>query len=300
MADTSWAESFDPRFDRFILFNAPLKRLATGFDWVEGPVWFGDANCLLFSDIPNDRILRWSPDTGVSTYRAPSNFANGHTRDRQGRLVSCEHGTRRVTRTEHDGTITVIADRFQGRRLNSPNDVIVKSDGSIWFSDPHYGIGTNYEGHRSDQELPCNVYRVDPDGTIEAVLTDFNCPNGLCFSPDESRLYVADTGRMFHADPQHIRVFDMTSGRPRGGQVFHAISPGCADGMRVDSEGNLWSSAGDGVHCLAPDGTLLGKIRVPEIVSNLCFGGRAKQQLFITATTSLYVISLNRVGAQTP
>lgn len=300
MADTSWAESFDPRFDRFTMFNAPLKRLATGFDWVEGPVWFGDANCLLFSDIPNDRILRWSPDTGVSTYRAPSNFSNGHTRDRQGRLVSCEHGTRRVTRTEHDGTITVIADRFQGKRLNSPNDVIVKSDGSIWFSDPHYGIGTNYEGHKADQELPCNVYRVDPDGTIEAVLTDFACPNGLCFSPDESRLYVADTGRMYKGDPQHIRVFDMVSGRPTGGRVFHAVAPGCADGMRMDSEGNLWSSAGDGVHCLAPDGTLLGKIRVPEIVSNVCFGGRAKQQLFITATTSLYVISLNRVGAQQP
>ncbi len=294
-------EILDPRFSRYVLFNAPLKKLATGFDWAEGPVWMGDANCLLFSDIPNDRILRWSPDTGLSTYRQPANFANGHTRDRQGRLVSCEHGERRVTRTEWDGTVTVLADSYQGKRLNSPNDVVVAQDGAIWFTDPHYGIFSNYEGHKAAQELPCNVYRLDPvTGALEAVLTDFNCPNGLCFSPDESRLYVADTGRVFENDPQHIRVFEMVDGRPRGGRIFHAIAPGCADGMRVDSEGNLWSSAGDGVHCLAPDGTLLGKIRVPEIVSNLCFGGRAKQQLFITATTSLYAISLNRSGAQWP
>jgi len=293
-------ETHDPRFDSYVMFNAPLKKLATGFDWVEGPVWMGDANCLLFSDIPNNRILRWSPDTGISPYRAPSNFANGHTRDRQGRLVSCEHGTRRVTRTEWDGTITVLADRYQGKPLNSPNDVVVKSDGSIWFSDPHYGIATNYEGHKSPQELPCNVYRIHPDGSIQAVLTDFNCPNGLCFSPDESRLYVADTGRVGHSDPQHIRMFDMTESWPKGGEVFHVISPGCADGMRVDSDGNLWSSARDGVHCIAPDGTPLGKILVPEIVSNICFGGRAKQQLFITATTSLYSVHLNRTGAQIP
>ena len=292
-------ETCDPRFT-FVMFNAPLKQLATGFDWVEGPVWMGDANCLLFSDIPNNRILRWSPETGISTYRAPSNFANGHTRDRVGRLVSCEHGTRRVTRTEWDGRVTVLADRFQGKPLNSPNDIVVKSDGSVWFTDPHYGIVSNYEGHKADQELPCNVYRIDPDGSLQAVLTDFNCPNGLCFSPDETRLYVADTGRAGHADPQHIRVFDMTSGSPKGGGVFHVIAPGCADGIRVDSDGNLWSSARDGVHCIAADGTLLGKILVPEIVSNLCFGGRAKQQLFITATTSLYSIHLNRTGAQWP
>jgi gluconolactonase len=293
-------ESRDPRFDGYVMFNAPLKKLATGFDWVEGPVWMGDANCLLFSDIPNNKIMRWSPDTGITTYRAPSNFTNGHTRDRTGRLISCEHGGRRVTRTEWDGTITVLADRYQGKPLNSPNDVVVHSDGSIWFTDPHYGIASNYEGYKSTQELPCNVYRIAPDGTLAAVLTDFNCPNGLCFSPDETRLYVADTGRVGHADPQHIRVFDMTSGQPRGGEVFHVISPGCADGMRVDTTGNLWSSARDGVHCIAPDGTLLGKILVPEIVSNLCFGGRAKQQMFITATTSLYAISLNRSGAQQP
>jgi gluconolactonase len=293
-------EILDPRFGGYVMFNAPLKQLATGFDWVEGPVWMGDANCLLFSDIPNNKILRWSPDTGITTYRSPSNFTNGHTRDRVGRLVSCEHGGRRVTRTEWDGTITVLADRYMGKPLNSPNDVVVHSDGSVWFSDPHYGIATNYEGYKAAQELPCNVYRLDPDGTLDAILTDFNCPNGLCFSPDETRFYVADTGRIGHPDPQHIRVFDMTSGKPTGGEVFHVIHPGCADGMRVDSEGNLWSSARDGVHCIAPDGTLLGKVLVPEIVSNICFGGRAKQQLFITATTSLYSIHLNRMGAQTP
>lgn len=296
----SFFEIHDPRFARYVLFNAPLKRLATGFDWAEGPVWMGDAGCLLFSDIPNDRILRWTPEVGISTYRAPSNHANGNTRDRMGRLVTCEHGQRRVTRTEWDGTITVLADSYRGKRLNSPNDVVVKSDGSIWFTDPHYGIGSDYEGTRAEQELPCQVYRLDPDGTLEAVLSDFACPNGLCFSPDESRLYVADTGRMFESDPTHIRVFDMDSGRPRNGRVFHSIRPGAADGFRADSDGNIWSSAGDGVHCLAPDGTLLGKILVPEMVSNLCFGGRAKHHLYITATTSLYMVALNRRGVQQP
>ncbi|MGL4309694.1 MAG: SMP-30/gluconolactonase/LRE family protein [Paracoccaceae bacterium] len=296
----AWFEVHDPVFNTFILGNAPLKHLAGGFDWVEGPVWFGDAGCLLFSDIPNNRILRWTEETGISTFRAPSNFSNGHTRDRQGRLVSCEHGTRRVTRTELDGTITVIADGYGGRRLNSPNDVVVHSDGSVWFTDPHYGIMSDYEGHRSEQELPCHVYRVDPDGRIEAVITDFNCPNGLAFSPDEARLYVADTGRMYQGDARHIRVFDMVGGRPVGGAVFHAVAPGAADGFRMDSDGNLWTSAGDGVHCIAPDGRLLGKILVPERVSNLCFGGRGKCRLFITATTGLYSVVLNRRGAQLP
>lgn len=295
-------EAIDPQFNRYVLGNARVKQLATGFDWVEGPVWFGDANCLLFSDIPNNRILRWTPDAGISTYRAPSNFSNGHTRDLQGRLISCEHGTRRVTRTEHDGTITVIADSYQGKRLNSPNDVVVKSDGSIWFTDPHYGIMTNYEGHKSDQELPCNLYRVDPDtGAMAVMVGDANCPNGLAFSPDESRLYVADTGRMFQNDPCHIRAFEVASdGSLSGGDVFHVITPGLADGFRVDSDGNIWSSAGDGVHCMAPDGHLMGKILVPELVSNVCFGGRAKQTLFITATTSIYAIVLNREGVQHP
>ncbi|MEO1794538.1 MAG: SMP-30/gluconolactonase/LRE family protein, partial [Pseudomonadota bacterium] len=188
----------DPIFNTFVLGNAPVKQIATGFDWVEGPVWFGDANCLLFSDIPNNRIMRWSPGLGTSIYREPSGYTNGHTRDRQGRLISCEHGGRRVSRTEHDGSVTTIADSFEGKRLNSPNDVIVKSDGTIWFSDPHYGIKTDYEGYKSEQELPCQVYCVNPDtGAIRAVVTDLDCPNGLVFSPDETTLYVADTGHIF-------------------------------------------------------------------------------------------------------
>jgi len=298
----SFFETLDPAFGRYVLGNAPVKQLATGFDWVEGPVWFGDAGCLLFSDIPNDRILRWTPGAGITTYRAPSNYANGHTRDRQGRLVSCEHGTRRVTRTEPDGSITVIADSHGGRRLNSPNDVVVKSDGTIWFSDPHYGIMTDYEGFAAPQENPCAVYRADPAaGTLEVMIDDMNGPNGLAFSPDESLLYVADTGRMHSDDPRHIRVYRMgADGWPRDGRVFHSIAPGCADGIRVDSDGNLWSSAADGVHCIAPDGRLMGRVKVPELVSNLCFGGRAKHELYITATTSLYRVTLNRRGVQWP
>ncbi|WP_419913769.1 SMP-30/gluconolactonase/LRE family protein [Hoeflea sp.] len=295
-------EATDPVFNSYVLGNAPVRQLATGFSWVEGPVWFGDAGQLLFSDIPNNRIMRWIPDVGVSVFRSPSNFANGHTRDREGRLISCEHGTRRVTRTEHDGSITVIADSYDGKRLNSPNDVVVKSDGTIWFTDPHYGIMTDYEGYKSEQELPCFVYRVDPGrGTMDAVLTDFQCPNGLAFSPDESVLYVADTGTMF--DPEghgHIRAFNVADGGLSGGDVFHVVDPGKSDGFRIDSDGNIWTSAADGVHCINPLGTLLGKILVPELVSNVCFGGRAKHQLFITATTSVYSVILNRTGVQRP
>jgi gluconolactonase len=295
----SFFEVHDPAFASYVMGNAPVKRLATGFDWAEGPVWFGDHGCLLFSDIPNNRILRWTED-GITTFRQPANHTNGHTRDLQGRLISCEHGTRRVTRTEWDGSVTVLADSYDGKPFNSPNDVIVARDGSIWFSDPHYGIMTDYEGFKSAQELPCQVYRVDVSGAIEAVITDMACPNGLAFSPDESRLYVADTGRMFSKDPQHIRVYEMVGGRPVNGRMFHTIDTGCADGIRCDSDGNLWSSAGDGVHCIAPDGRLLGKVLVPETVSNICFGGRAKHRLFITATTSLYSIVLNRSGVQRP
>jgi gluconolactonase len=298
----SFFEVMDPAFGKFVLGNAPVKQLATGFDWVEGPVWFGDANCLLFSDIPNNRIMRWTPGQGISTYRAPSNYANGHTRDLQGRLVSCEHGARRVTRTEHDGSITVIADSYEGKPLNSPNDVVLKSDGTIWFSDPHYGIMTNYEGFQSVQQNPCVVYRANPGtGALQVMVSDMNCPNGLAFSPDESLLYVADTGRMFLPDPQHIRVYNCApDGRISNGRVFHTIDTGCSDGFRLDSDGNLWSSAADGVHCIAPDGHLMGKILVPELVSNICFGGRAKHELYITATTSLYRVILNRKGLQRP
>ena len=292
-------DSRHPQFSHYVLGNAPVRQLATGFDWVEGPVWFGDAHALLFSDIPNNRIMRYIPGVGVSVYREPANFSNGNTRDLIGRLLTCEHGTRRVTRTEIDGSITIIADQYQGKRLNSPNDVIVKSDGSIWFTDPHYGIMTDYEGFRAEQELPCHVYRVDPEsGAIDAVVTNLNCPNGLAFSPDETRLYIADTGRMFSDDTTAIHVFDMKGKElPGASQVFHSISPGASDGFRLDTDGNLWSSAADGVHCISPDGDLLGKILVPEVVSNVCFGGRRKHQLFITATTSIYGISLNRSGA---
>jgi gluconolactonase len=298
----SFFEAADSRFSTYVLGNAPVKQLATGFDWVEGPVWFGDANCLLFSDIPNNKIMRWSPDDGISTYREPSNYSNGHTRDLQGRLISCEHGTRRVTRTEYDGSITVLSDSFEGKSLNSPNDVVVKSDGSIWFSDPHYGIMTNYEGYKAEQELPCNVYRIEPDsGKMTAVVTDLDCPNGLAFSEDEAKLYVADTGKMFDKDAnQRIRCYQVTDNTVEQGVDFYKVSSGCADGFRLDEDGNIWTSAADGVHCISPEGVFLGKILIPETVSNICFGGRAKHQLFITATTSLYCITLNRSGILRP
>lgn len=304
-------EVINPVFSTYILGNAPLKQIATGFDWVEGPVWMGDANCLLFSDIPNNRILRWipgdgisnGPGTGLSVYREPSNYANGHTRDRQGRLISCEHGSRSVTRTEHDGSITTLASQYDGKRLNSPNDVVVKSDGTVWFTDPHYGIMSNYEGYQSEQELPCYVYRLEPEsGRIEVMSADLACPNGLAFNADETRLYVSDTGKMFDENAKrHIRVFDVAeNGVLSGCKVFHEINPGASDGFRLDTDDNIWSSAADGVHCISPEGELLGKILVPELVSNVCFGGRSKHQLFITASTSVYCISLNRQGIQTP
>jgi len=294
----SFFTAHDPVFQRYVLGNAPVKQIATGFDWVEGPVWFGDLNCLLFSDIPNNRIMRWIPGEGTSVFRQPSDYANGHTRDLHGRLISCEHGKRRVTRTEIDGSITTVANEYDGKRLNSPNDVVVKSDGSIWFTDPHYGIMSNYEGYQSEQELDCNVYRYDPDtDQLDAVITDMHCPNGLAFSADETLLYVADTGRMFHEDPQHIRAYKITAdNKACDGHVLHSIKPGCADGFRLDTEGNIWCSAADGVHCISPAGKLLGKILVPELVSNVCFGGRSLHQLFITATTSVYAIRLNRQG----
>jgi gluconolactonase len=300
-------QQFDPRFRDLHVPSAHLERLVTGCRWTEGPVWFNDLNCLLFSDIPNERILRWSPDSidgdGATIFRKPSNFANGHTRDREGRLVSCEHGTRRVTRTEADGTITVLADSYQGKRLNSPNDVIVKSDGSIWFTDPTYGIMSDYEGYSAAPEQAArHVFRIDPEtGTLAAVADDFRQPNGLCFSPDESLLYIADSAASHDPNlPRHIRVFDVDGARLRNGRVFCDLDAGIPDGIRTDIFGNLWSSAGDGVHCFAPDGTLIGKVLVPEVVSNLCFGGPRRNQLFITGTTSLYRIYLATTGAQRP
>ena len=291
-------ESLDPRFDAVINPSVRLQRLASGCRWAEGPTYFPAGRCLVWSDIPNDRMLRWDECDGhVSEFRSPSGYANGHTVDRQGRLVSCEHLARRVTRTEIDGSITVLADRFQGRRLNSPNDVVVRSDGSIWFTDPSYGIDHDYEGLRQEPELDgCHVYRIDPaTAEVARVAEDFDRPNGLAFSPDESRLYIADSGA-----PHHIRAFDVIDGRTlSGGQVFAVCDHGIFDGFRFDEAGRLWTSAADGVHCFDTDGTLIGKVRVPETVSNVCFGGPHRNRLFITATSSLYSVYLLLRGAAT-
>jgi gluconolactonase len=294
----------DPRFRDLLVSSAGLDELYTGCRWAEGPVWFNDGGYLLFSDIPNERMLRWIEGVGTSVYRAPSQFINGNTRDREGRLVSCEHGGRRVIRTEIDGTITTLAERYQGKRLNSPNDVVVKSDGSVWFSDPSYGILSDYEGYKAEEEqVSRNVYRLDSaTGELTVVVDDFLQPNGLCFSPDERLLYVADSGASHKPDaPRHIRVFDVTDGkRLTNGRVFASIDKGIPDGMRTDVDGNLWSSAADGVHCFHPDGTLLGKILVPQAVANLTFGGPRRNRLFITASTSLYAIYTATRGAQVP
>ena len=288
----------------FILSNAALETLATGFRWVEGPVWMGDANCLLFQDIPNDRTMRWIEGQGVSVYRAPSNYANGQTRDRQGRLIACSHRERCLYRTEYDGCITKLIDRHAGKRLNSPNDVVVKSDGSIWFTDPLYGISNDYEGGRQASEQPPAVYRLEPEtGEIRIVANDFDGPNGLAFSPDETRLYVAETGKQTAQSPrQYIRVFNVQpdGATLSGGDIFYKIEPGYCDGMRVDEHGNIWSSAADGVHCISADGELLGRIFVPHRVSNVTFGGPAKNRLFIGGSTTLYAIFLNCRGVQFP
>jgi gluconolactonase len=291
----------DPRFTALIQKNARLRQLATGFEWTEGPVWFADQQLLLFSDIPANRMMRLTLDGQVSTYRQPSDYANGNTRDRQGRLVSCQHGTRSVTRTELDGSLTVLADRYQGKRLNSPNDVIVQSTGAIWFTDPTYGILSDYEGFLAEPEQTArNVYRIDPaTGEVEAMITDFTQPNGLAFSADERILYVAESGSSHDPDvPSIIRAFKLDdTGRILSNEVFATIDRGLPDGMRVDAAGHLWSSASDGIHCFHPDGTRLGKILVPEVVANLCFGGVRGNRLLITATTSVYEIAVNAKSA---
>ncbi len=296
-------EILDDSFRTYLLSNVKLKKLATGFDWAEGPVWIGDSGFLLFSDIPNNKVYRWNDELGLSTFLSPSNFANGHYRDLQGRLISCEHGSRSLTRMEHDGTITTLADRYMGKRLNSPNDVVVKLDGTIWFTDPYYGIISNYEGYKAEPELPGGVYRYDPiDGSLECVSTVLDCPNGLAFSLDEDFLYVSETGKRHDPDVQKglykFKVF--LNQRVSKSYDYLAIDTGVSDGFRLDSDGNIWTSAGDGVHCISPEFKLLGKIYIPEVVSNVCFGGRAKQTLYITATSSIYSIALNREGVQFP
>jgi gluconolactonase len=297
-------EILDERFRSMTLGNAWLEKLHGGMLWAEGPVYFADGDYLLWSDIPNNRIMQFIEGAGVRVFRQPSNNSNGNTRDRQGRLVTCEHGARRVTRTEPDGSITVLADNYRGKRLNSPNDVVVKSDGSIWFTDPPYGILSAYEGGKSASELgACYVFRLDPrDGGLSIVADDFVKPNGIAFSPDETTLYVADTGASHDPEgPHHIRAFAVEGGaRLSQGRVFAEINPGLADGFRLDRDGNLWTSAGDGVHCFSPAGELLGKIKVPEVVSNVTFGGPKRNRLFITATTSLYAIYVAQEGTQFP
>jgi gluconolactonase len=298
----------DKRFEKYIMTTAGVERIWTGARWLEGPVWFGDGRYLLFSNIPENTILRWTEETGeVSKFRNPSNFTNGNTRDKMGRLVSCEHDSRRITRTEPDGSVTILADKFQGKKLNAPNDVVVHSNGSIWFTDPGYGILSNYEGHVDKFELPTNVYRLDPvTGELTVVDGSFIRPNGLCFSPDEKLLYIVDTGQP--ADKPHpIRVFDVIDGKKlANGRLFCDMGKGTSDGIRCDTEGNVWSAAGwggagyDGVHIFAPDGTLIGKIVLPETCSNLCFGGIKRNRLFMTASQSLYSLYVNAQGVQVP
>ncbi|HMN84844.1 MAG TPA: SMP-30/gluconolactonase/LRE family protein [Bauldia sp.] len=299
-------EAIEPRFNRLLTGHGRVDRLWTGARWSEGPAWFGGGRYLIWSDIPNNRQMRWDETDGsVSVFRQPANNSNGNTVDREGRLISCEHGARRVTRTEHDGSITVIADSFEGKRLNSPNDAVVKSDGSIWFSDPSYGILTDYEGNQGESEIgACHVYRVDPaTGAISIVADDFVKPNGIAFSPDESILYVADTGASHDpAGPRHIREFKVKpNGKSLGkGKVFAECTAGFFDGFRLDRDGRIWTSAADGVHCYEPDGTLIGKILIPEIVANVAFGGPKLNRLFICGTTSLYSAYLGVNGATRP
>lgn len=294
---------YEPRFAHYVLDNSPLEELATGFRWIEGLAWMGDADCLLFQDLPRDCTMRWTESGGISTYRAPSGFANGQARDRDGRLISCSHRERCLFRTELDGALTRLVDRHGGKRLNAPNDVTVKSDGTIWFTDPLYGIQTDYEGGRQVSEQPPALYRFDPrNGEIKIAADDFDGPNGLVFSPDESRLYVCETGDQTKDNPrQYIRRFEvLPDGTLRGGDTFHKVTPGYADGICMDDDGNLWSSAGDGVHCISPSGKLLGKILVPHRVSNLTFGGAHKSRLFIGGSHTLYAVFLNRRGAGFP
>ena len=293
--------ALDPRFRRYIVRNTSIKRLHTGTDWAEGPAWNGVGRYLVWSDIPNNRQLRWIEEDGrVTVFRSPSGFSNGNTFDFEGRQLSCEHGGRRVVRYEATGETTVIAETFEGKRLNSPNDVVVHPNGSIWFTDPPYGIRGNYEGFQSESQLPLAVYRVDPtSGQIEMVTDEIGAPNGLCFSPDYDRLYVADTGA-----GREIRVWDVDGRSLRNGQRHVQLTiPGssgtlsAADGMRCDVDGNIWAGARPGVQVIAPDGDTIGMIRLPENCANVCFGGARRNRLFMTASQSLYAVPVETQGA---
>ena len=292
--------SLDPSFDKYRLSLAKVERLATGFRWAEGPVWLGDTRALVWSDVPGNCMYKWDEETGgTSIFRKPSNNANGNTRDRQGRIVTCEHLTRRVTRTEIDGRITVLADSFQGKRLNSPNDVVVKSDGSVWFTDPHFGIGGFYEGEKAQAQLPFNVYRVDADGTISVAAEGINQPNGLAFSPDESILYIVEC----RSEPKRFLAYDVVNAKTLGNKrMLIDAGRGAPDGFRVDIDGNLWCGWGmgqhgmDGVHIFNPQGKPIGRIDLPERCANLCFGGVHRNRLLMTASTSVYSLFVNTQG----
>jgi gluconolactonase len=293
----------DPSFTKYRIMNAAVERLATGMRWSEGPVWIGDGRYLLWSDIPNNRIMRWDEVTGTaSEFRRPSNYANGNTRDRQGRLLTCEHLGRRVTRTEYDGTVSVLASHYNGKPLNSPNDIVCKSDGSVWFTDPPFGILHHYEGAAAKQELPTNVYRIDPrTGKLTVALGDLNRPNGLAFSPDESKLYIGENG----TTPRRIHVFDVLDKGTRLGnkKLFLDCGQGTVDGFRVDVDGNVWCGWGmgsdelDGVMIYNPSGKPIGRIQLPERCANLCFGGPARNRLFMAASQSLYSLYVGTQGA---
>ncbi|MGC2203032.1 MAG: SMP-30/gluconolactonase/LRE family protein [Stellaceae bacterium] len=292
----------DPRFGPLVLGNAAVETIAASCRFTEGSVWFGDLRCLVWSDIPNDRMMKWEEETrGVSLFRKPSHYANGNTRDRQGRLITCEMDTQRLTRTEYDGTISVLAESFDGKKLTGPNDVVVKSDGSIWFSDNGAGIRGNYLGHKATPELPYRVYRIDGrSGQITIAVGDMERPNGLCFSPDERRLYVVDTP----GGTKTTHVYDVVDdgGRLANGRVFFDATPGYADGIRCDAEGNVWAgfSGGedqDGVAVFAPDGKLIGRVLLPERCANLCFGGLKRNRLLMAASQSIYSLYVEAQGA---
>jgi gluconolactonase len=296
--------ALDPKFEKYWIKLSCVERLATGTRWGEGPVWFGDGRCLLWSDIPNNRILKWEEETGqVSAYRKPSNYANGNTRDRQGRLVTCLHGGRSVIRTEHDGTIITLIDSFNGKRLNSPNDVIVKSDGSIWFTDPPFGLHSDYEGNKGAQEIDANVYRLEA-GTHEPTIVAEGVlgPNGLAFSPDEKLLYIVESRGVPN---RKMLAYDVTDGGRKLANKrvhFDAGPGGTPDGMRCDVDGNLWCGWGmgtaelDGVMVFAPDGKPIGRIALPERCANVCFGGLKRNRLFMASAMSLYSLYVNTQG----
>jgi gluconolactonase len=306
--------SLDDRFKKYLIGNTPIQRLYTGTLWAEGPAWSGEGQYLLWSDIPNNRQLRWLNDDGhVSVFRKDSGYSNGNTFDFQGRQLSCEHGNRRVVRYEHNGEVTVLASEWQGKRLNAPNDIVVHPDGGIWFTDPGYGSLGNYEGHKGKLEIKEAIYRIDPHGKMDKVEDTMFKANGLCFSPDFKKLYVADTGSSHYKEaPKNIMVFDVVDGTKLGkGREFAPMKmelngkevAGMADGIRCDADGNVWAACGwigdgyDGIHCFAPDGTRIGLILLPEIPSNLCFGGPRRNRLFITASQSLYAVYVETQGA---